>query len=76
MEHEKIVVGLLRTAIGRCPAEIKELEMLSGQDWKEVYKIASGQGVLALIWDGLKKLSAEYLLPRELRLQWVLNVEK
>ena len=58
MEHEKIVVGLLRTAIGRCPAEIKELEMLSGQDWKEVYNIASGQGVLALIWNRLQTLSA------------------
>lgn len=76
MENEKIVVRLLCTAIGGVAAEAKELEMLSGQDWRAVYKIASGQGVLALVWDGLKKLSAESLLPKELRLQWALNVEK
>lgn len=76
MKYKKTVVRLLCIAIGKCAAEAKEFEMLSGQDWKEVYKIASGQGVLALVWDGLKKLSAELLLPRELRLQWALNVEK
>ena len=76
MKYVEIVVGLLRTAIGGCSAEINEFETLSGQDWRAVYKIASVQGVLALVWDGLKKMSADCLLPKELRLQWALNVEK
>lgn len=41
-------------------------------EWKEIYHQASYQGVLALMWDGVKDLP----LDKGLKLTWALNVEK
>lgn len=49
-------------------------------DWAAVYQQASAQGVLAVAWDGLMRLTAvaafapESLPPRVLKLQWGCNV--
>lgn len=48
----------------------------SAADWKLCYDTAVKQGVLALAWDGVVKLSKEQLPPKALMFQWGLTVEK
>ena len=49
--------------------------------WREVYTLASAQGVLAVAWDGLQRLAAEEKLSadqqpdRTLKIQWAYNVD-
>ena len=49
--------------------------LTSGQ-WTAVYRLASEQGVLAVVWDGVRQLPPEVQPPRELRLRWAYNVER
>ncbi|MBO7321099.1 MAG: nucleotidyltransferase family protein, partial [Bacteroidales bacterium] len=42
------------------------------QQWQEIYQQASYQGVLGVLWDGVKDLPMD----KGLRLNWALNVEK
>lgn len=42
------------------------------QQWQEIYRQASYQGVLGVLWDGVKDLPMD----KGLRLNWALNVEK
>ena len=48
------------------------LKQINDSDWKEIYRQASYQGVLGVLWDGVKDLPMD----KGLRLNWALNVEK
>jgi len=43
--------------------------------WDEVYRTACAQGVAAIAWDGMSE-AVRASLPRPLRLQWALHVER
>lgn len=75
-EPAEKTLGLLRAALlGR----MDDPESFAGCDaalWRGVYDLASGQGVLALVWDAVRMLPESLRPPRELCLQWAVNVER
>jgi hypothetical protein len=50
--------------------------------WEKLYQMALEQGLLAVVWDGISRATAESLIPadrrmeRMLRLRWAYNVEQ
>lgn len=48
------------------------VELLTSEQWREIYQMASYQGVLGVLWDGVKDLPME----KGLKFNWALNVEK
>lgn len=71
------LLQLLRAALHR-RCEMPEREV----NWPEVYLLAQRHGVVALAWDGLKRMEAEGFIcintsiDRGLRLRWAMGVEQ
>ena len=65
----KIFFDFLRFSIG----SVKEIpDSLKEADWKELYAIAKKQCLVGVLFDGIKKLPAEYVgMKKELLLQWM-----
>ena len=65
----QIFFDFLRFCIGsdsEIPSSLKEA------DWKEIYAIAKKQCLVGILFDGIKKLPAEYVgMKKELLLQWM-----
>ena len=65
----QIFFDFLRFCIGsdsEIPSSLKEV------DWKELYAIAKKQCLVGVLFDGIKKLPAEYVgIEKELLLQWM-----
>ena len=56
-----------------CISSAKEIpDSLKEADWKELYAIAQKQCLVGVLFDGIKKLPAEYVgIEKELLLQWM-----
>ena len=69
MKQQKIFFDFLRFCIGSA----KEIpDSLKEADWKELYRIAKKQCLVGVLFDGIKKLPAEYVgMKKELLLQWM-----
>ena len=69
LKQQKIFFDFLRFCIGSAkviPDSLKEA------DWKELYAIAKKQCLVGVLFDGIKKLPAEYVgMKKELLLQWM-----
>ena len=69
LKQQKIFFDFLRFCIGsgdEIPDSLKEV------DWKELYAIAKKQCLVGILFDGIKKLPAEYVgMKKELLLQWM-----
>ena len=69
LKQQKIFFDFLRFCIGSAkeiPGSLKEA------DWKELYAIAQKQCLVGILFDGIKKLPAEYVgIEKELLLQWM-----
>ena len=69
LKQQKIFFDFLRFCIGSAkeiPGSLKEV------DWKELYAIAKKQCLVGILFDGIKKLPAEYVgIEKELLLQWM-----
>ena len=69
LKQQKIFFDFLRFCIGSAkeiPGSLKEV------DWKELYAIAKKQCLVGVLFDGIKKLPAEYVgMKKELLLQWM-----
>ena len=69
LKQQKIFFDFLRFCIGSAkeiPDSLKEV------DWKELYAIAKKQCLVGILFDGIKKLPAEYVgMKKELLLQWM-----
>ena len=69
LKQQKIFFDFLRFCIGSAkeiPGSLKEV------DWKELYAIAQKQCLVGILFDGVKKLPAEYVgMKKELLLQWM-----
>ena len=69
LKQQKIFFDFLRFCIGSAkeiPGSLKEA------DWKELYAIAQKQCLVGVLFDGIKKLPAEYVgMKKELLLQWM-----
>ena len=68
-KQHQIFFDFLRFCIGSAkeiPGSLKEV------DWKELYAIAKKQCLVGVLFDGIKKLPAEYVgMKKELLLQWM-----
>ena len=68
-KQHQIFFDFLRFSIGpksEIPSSLKEA------DWKELYAIAKKQCLVCVLFDGIKKLPAEYVgIEKELLLQWM-----
>ncbi len=68
-KQHQIFFDYLRFCIGsdsEIPSSLKEA------DWKELYAIAQKQCLVGVLFDGIKKLPAEYVgMKKELLLQWM-----
>ena len=68
-KQHQIFFDFLRFCIGSAkeiPGSLKEV------DWKELYAIAKKQCLVGVLFDGIKKLPAEYVgMEKELLLQWM-----
>ncbi len=69
LKQQKIFFDFLRFCIG----SVKEIpDSLKEADWKELYAIAKKQCLVGVLFDGIKKLPAEYVgMKKELLLQWM-----
>ena len=69
LKQQKIFFDFLRFIVGSAkeiPGSLKEV------DWKELYAIAKKQCLVGVLFDGIKKLPAEYVgMKKELLLQWM-----
>ena len=69
LKQQKIIFDFLRFCIGSAkeiPGSLKEV------DWKELYAITRKQCIVGVLFDGIKKLPAEYVgMKKELLLQWM-----
>ena len=69
LKQQKIFFEFLRFCIGsakKIPGSLKEV------DWKELYAIAKKQCLVGVLFDGIKKLPAEYVgMKKELLLLWM-----
>lgn len=76
----EVLFQLLRAALH--PERREEIAWREMPDWAAIYRLATTQGVVAIAWDGLQRLRGEgqiesqYDLPRALKLQWAMQVEK
>lgn len=73
---ENMLFALLRSALHGTPAEIAPFQNASEEAWKECYKLAASQGVMAVAWDGIQTLPNEAMPPRSLKLTWGLAVQQ
>ena len=75
-----MLFSLLRAALW--PERREPIAFSEAIDWPKLYRLASEQGVLAMVWDGLQRvvreeqIAEELLPPRSLKLQWAVNVEQ
>ena len=69
LKQQKVFFDFLRFCIGSA----KEIpDSLKEADWKELYAIAKKQCLVGVLFDGIKKLPAEYVgMKKELLLQWM-----
>ena len=65
----------LRSSLFGESIDSKSFATLSEQEWKALYRISVQQGLLAIVYDAIKQLSAECQPPRGIKLQWALGVE-
>ena len=69
MIQHQIFFDFLRFSIG---SESEIPDSLIEADWKELYAIAQKQCLVGVLFDGIKKLPAEYVgMKKELLLQWM-----
>ena len=65
----------LRIALLGENIDSKPFAALSEGEWKGLYRMAVQQGLLAIVYDAVKLLPAEYQPPRGVKLQWALGAE-
>lgn len=65
---ETAFFNALQHSIAEKPLACECFEGFTLQEWRELHKLSRSQGVLALVYNALKELSAQ--IPLQLRLQW------
>lgn len=71
---DQLLFAALRTALWGEAMPVEEFAALTAEEWRQLYKMAANQGVLALVYDAIVTLPSEVQPPRGVRLQWVVNV--
>lgn len=75
--HELLLFSLLRSGLNFGAKELDFApEDITQKEWRDCYKLAAAQGVMAIALDGVRRLDLAMSMPRDLRLCWALAVEK
>lgn len=72
---EQMLFALLRASLHNWQIETSYFKDVSDIDWKQCFRLARSQGVMALAWDGILKLPSALQPSLELKLQWGIKVE-
>lgn len=72
---EQMLFALLRASLHQKETEQACFQQVSEEDWKKCYRLAARQGVMALAWDGVTTLPADFQPPRALKLTWGMAVQ-
>ena len=73
---EQMLFALLRSSLHEKETETNFFQNISEEDWKQCYRLAIEQGVMALAWDGVMRLPKELHPSRSLKLTWAMAVER
>ena len=73
---EQMLFALLRASLHEREAELTFFQGATADDWKQCHQIAVAQGVMALAWGGVLRLSKELQPPISLKLTWAMAVER
>ena len=73
---EQMLFALLRSSLHEREAETGFFQNASEEDWKQCYRLAIEQGVMALAWDGVWCLPKNLHPSRSLKLAWAMEVER
>lgn len=71
----QMLFALLRASLHEQVPETSYFEEATAEDWTRCYRLAVTQGVMALAWDGVARLSHEQQPPKGLKLTWATAVE-
>lgn len=72
----QMLLALLGRALGGDEIPTTLFKDSTESDWKSCYKLAVGQGVMAIAWDGVTTLPPSMFPPRALKLEWALAVDR
>ncbi len=76
-EKDTVILQMVRSILSGEPFDIQTVpENASEEWWRDVYKTAAAQGVLALCYDIVKSLPAQSRPPKPLHISWALSAEK
>lgn len=71
----QILFILLRAGLQVGTGHEKFRENIEDSQWERIYRLSSRHGILGIVWDGIRRLSAESRIPRQQRLNWAYNTE-
>lgn len=74
--HELMLFALLKGALNEVEIDQTLFTDITDDDWRACYALATQQGVAAIAWDGVQKLSTELQPERTLRITWAVNTER
>ena len=69
------IFALLRAALFGHQTESSLFEGMTSSEWQQIYRLATDQGVLAFVYDGVKLLPEPLQPGLEIRIQWAYNVD-
>lgn len=72
---EQMLFTLLRASLHETDPEHSFFRAVSANDWKQCYKLASNQGVMALAWDSVLRLPKDMQPPLSIKITWAAGVE-
>lgn len=72
---KKVFFSFIGNALFKRPLDMVAVAGLDVGQWGEVYRLAARQAVLAILYDVVAGLPAEYQPPRDIRIQWALSTE-
>ena len=78
VNHNKLIntlISLLYSAL-KVDEHTTNSYNLTSAEWDSLYKLATTQGILAIVYEAVSQLPKEQQPPRHLKLQWALGTEK
>lgn len=76
IRSEEMLLALLRAALHQREVEIAYFQQVTVDDWVQCYRLAVRQGVSALAWESVERLSMENMPPLEVKVSWALLEKK
>lgn len=73
--HERMLFALLRASLHEWETETDLFRDCTEEEWRQCYRLAASQGVMALAWDGVTRLPAGQQPPLSVKLTWAASVE-